>query len=298
MSRRLTAPLDAVVEGAHAIGARDLSARVPVRGSQEIRTVAHAFNEMAAALESAEVQRQNLLADVAHELRTPLTVVQGNLRAILDDVYTLDKSEVARLYDQTRHLIALVNDLHELAQAEARRLPLHQTPVDLAELARTAADFLEPVAEAEGVTLIAELPAEPVIVHADEARLLQVLQNLLANALRHTSGAAGRSGEIRLRVRQEGREAAVSVQDNGDGIDPVHLPHIFDRFYRTDRARARDSGGAGLGLALVRAMIEAHDGRVEAFSAGIGQGSRFSFYLPLPDNERLPMPAQAAPSSP
>lgn len=277
MSRRLTAPLEKLAAGTQAIGERDLSHRVPVQGSQEIRTLAVSFNTMAAALQTAEAQRQNLLADVAHELRTPLTVLQGNLRAILDDVYTLDKAEVARLYDQTRHLISLVNDLHELAQAEARQLPLLLQPTNVSQLVQTSADIIEPVAEIEGITLQVAVPPLPVMVQADKARLTQVLQNLLTNALRHTS----EGGMINLQVKMVDSEAVVTVQDTGDGIAAEHLPHVFDRFYRADRARDRDSGGAGLGLAIVRALIEAHGGRVEANSAGIGRGSTFLLHLPL-----------------
>lgn len=277
MSRRLSAPLEKLVAGTQAIGERDLSYRVHVQGSQEIRTLAESFNNMAAALQGAEAQRQNLLADVAHELRTPLTVLQGNLRAMLDDVYTLDKAEVARLYDQTRHLISLVNDLHELAQAEARQLPLLLQTTDVNKVVRAAADILEPVAEVDGITLQVVVPPAPVMVQADKARLTQVLQNLLTNALRHTSAG----GIINLQVKSDNREVLVTVQDNGDGILAEHLPHIFDRFYRADRARARDSGGAGLGLAIVRALVEAHGGRVEATSAGLGQGSSFQVHLPL-----------------
>jgi signal transduction histidine kinase len=276
MSRRLTAPLEKLVKGTQAIGERDLSYRVSAQGSEEIRTLAESFNNMATALQTAEVQRQNLLADVAHELRTPLTVLQGNLRAILDDVYTLDKGEVARLYDQTRHLISLVNDLHELAQAEARQLPLLLQKTDINQVVRAAADIIEPVAEVEGITLQLAVSARPVMVQADKARLMQVLQNLLTNALRHT----GEDGVIQLQVNATQCEVVITVQDNGEGIMAEHLPHIFDRFYRADRARARDSGGAGLGLAIVRALIEAHGGWVEATSLGLGQGSSFRIHLP------------------
>ena len=277
MSRRLTAPLEKLAAGTQAIGEHDLSYRVAVAGSQEIRTVAASFNNMASALQTAEVQRQNLLADVAHELRTPLTVLQGNLRAILDDVYTLDKAEVARLYDQTRHLISLVNDLHELAQAEARQLPLLRQAMDVNQVVQAAADMLEPVAEVDGIRVTVVVPSTPMIVQADKARLTQVLQNLLTNALRHSS----EGGLIQLQVNATPREVVVTVQDNGDGILAEHLPHIFDRFYRADRARDRDSGGAGLGLAIVRALIEAHGGWVEATSLGLGQGSSFRIHLPV-----------------
>jgi signal transduction histidine kinase len=289
MSRRLTKPLNELAEGTQAITARDLTYRVPVQGSEEIRALARSFNEMALALETAERLRRNLLSDVAHELRTPLTVLQGNLRAILDDVYTLDKSEVARLYEQTRHLIGLVNDLHELAQAEAHQLPLNLAQVDLVELAHTAGELLEPLFEQEETVLQVQAPAGPVCVEADEARLMQVLQNLLSNAVRHTP--AGEAIHLRVAAMpplssaspegvQGAAHALIEVQDRGDGIDAEHLPCVFDRFYRTDRARDRDRGGAGLGLAIVRAMVEAHRGQVEVESLGPGQGATFRVYLP------------------
>jgi signal transduction histidine kinase len=282
MSMRLAAPLDRLAKGVQAIRARNLAYRVPVQGSQEIRSLARQFNEMAAALESAEQLRQNLLADVAHELRSPLTVLQGNLRAILDDVYTLDKSEVARLYDQTRHLIGLVNDLHELAQAEARQLPLYRQRINVNELVQSAAEILEPIAEQEGVALAVQLPPAPLCLEADKARLMQVLQNLLGNALRHTpSGGAIHVTLERVAPPGAAQAARLTVQDSGDGIDATHLPHVFDRFYRTDRARTRDSGGAGLGLAIVRAMVEAHGGHVSVTSPGLGLGSTFTVCLPV-----------------
>lgn len=283
MSRRLTAPLEALATGAANIGRGDLSYRVATKGTLEIVALADAFNRMAADLQTAEQLRQQMLADVAHELRTPLTVLQGNLRAILDDVYALDKEEIARLYDQTRHLHRLVNDLHELAQAEAGQLPLTLTPIDLAVLAAEAVDVFTPIAEMEEVALALRTPDIPLRVHGDRARLVQVLQNLLANALRHTPAG----GSVVVDVRREGNAALITIQDDGDGIDPTHLPHIFDRFYRADVARTRDGGGAGLGLAIVRALVEAHGGSVAASSAGLGAGSNFEVRLPLMELLRL-----------
>ncbi len=239
---------------------------------------------MAAALEQAETLRRNLVADVAHELRTPLSVLQGNLRAILDDVYPLNKTEVARLYDQTRLLSRLVNDLHELAQAEARQLLLNPQPTDLADLVHSTVTTFAPVAETRGVTLEAQVPPDLPSVLADSARLAQVLHNLLANALYHTSAG----GTIWLRA---GCDAAgtgqpahlwLAVQDSGEGIPPEHLPHVFERFYRADPARSRTTGGAGLGLAIVRAIVEAHGGQISAASDGMpGHGSTFTVRLPL-----------------
>lgn len=278
MSRRMTAPLEALAEGTDVVGGGNLAYRVTPKGSEEMVALAESFNQMATRLEGSEQLRRNLLADVAHELRTPLTVLQGNLRAILDDVYALDKGEVARLYDQTRHIHRMVNDLHELAQAEARQLPLDCQPVDLVELAAHTTSIFEPVAEAEAITLCVDLPPSPIMVRIDRARITQVLQNLLNNSLRHTP----LDGTIQLRVASN-EDASIVITDSGEGIAPEHLAHLFDRFYRTDQARDRDSGGAGLGLAIVRALVEAHGGTVTAQSPGIGHGSTFTIKLPLMD---------------
>lgn len=279
MSRRMTSPLGALAKGTETIGAGDLTYRVAPQGSEEMVALAQSFNQMAGKLEEGERLRQNLLADVAHELRTPLTVLQGNLRAILDDVYALDKAEVARLYDQTRHLHRLVSDLHELAQAEARQLPLNLQTTDLVWLVEDAVAIFQPIAEAEDVHLQVNLPKLTVMVRIDQARITQVLQNLLVNALRHTP--AGGQITVRLLVsKARDDQVTIAIQDTGDGIEADHLLYLFDRFYRTDGARDRDAGGAGLGLAIVRALVEAHGGKVTADSAGRGQGSTFTLTLP------------------
>ncbi|MFN8460091.1 MAG: ATP-binding protein [Anaerolineae bacterium] len=277
MSRTLTAPLNKLSEAARAIAGRDLSRRVEEKGSAELKAVARSFNEMAAALEQAEGLRRNLLADVAHELRTPLAVLQGNLRAILDEVYPLDQNEMARLYEHTRLLSRLVNDLHELAQAEAGQLPFNLQETDLAQLVKTTAESFRPGADEKGVALVADLPVDSPTVEVDPARLTQVLQNLLVNALRHTPPG----GRITLQLESKAEAVHLSVSDTGDGIPPEHLPYIFDRFYRTDSARSRDNGGAGLGLAIARAIVEAHGGRISVISSGApGQGSTFTIELP------------------
>ena len=277
LSRSVSAPLSKLAETARLIGHRDLSQRVEVRGSQEIQEVARAFNEMVADLQQAETLRQNLLADVAHELRTPITVIQGNLQAILDDVYELDKAEIAQLYDQTRQLTHLVDDLRELAQAEARQLPLEMIPIDLTVLAADVAAIYESIAETQGIQLQTRISEGLPLVRGDRSRLMQCLQNLLNNAFRHTPAG----GVVTLSAQQNEKMLEISVQDSGSGIAPEHLPHVFDRFYRVDQARARETGGTGLGLAITRAIIENHGGTVSAASAGEGYGSTFTISLPL-----------------
>jgi signal transduction histidine kinase len=275
-TRGLTAPLTKLVDAAKAIGEKDLSQRVEVRGSDEIKTVALAFNEMADQLEQAKTLRGNLLNDVAHELRTPLSVIQGNLRAILDDVYELDKAEIARLYDQTRHLSRLVDDLRELAQAEARELSLNISDVDIASLVGDIVAIFRPIADQKDISLRVDISNQHAQVRADQARLTQVLHNLLHNAIQHTP----KGGTITVRAEQHPQRFYLRVSDTGEGILPDHLPHVFDRFYRTDQARARQTGGTGLGLAITRAIVEAHGGEITASSEGVGKGSQFVIQLP------------------
>ncbi|MDE0431203.1 MAG: ATP-binding protein, partial [Caldilineaceae bacterium] len=243
----------------------------------EMREVSNSFNRMAAALEDSETLRRNMLNDIAHELRTPLTVLEGNLRAILDDVYPLEKAEIARLYDQTRHLHRLVDDLRLLAQAEARQLPLQRSLSDLRVQLEEAAELFAPLAEEESVDLDTSLPASSVIAAFDRMRFAQTLQNLLTNALQHTPAG----GVITLSLRAEEETAAISVADSGDGIASEDIAHVFDRFYRVDKNRTRDSGGVGLGLAIAKALVEAHDGKIDVSSAGVGHGSTFTIRLPL-----------------
>jgi len=279
-SRYLTAPLNRLAEAAQAIGARDLTRRVEVKGSRETVAVAQAFNNMAAALEHAEQLRRNLMADVAHELRTPLSALQGNLRAILDNVYALDKGEVARLYDQTRILSRLVNDLHELALAESQQLHLNMQSVNLTSVVRNVALTFEPIAEAQGVALDVQLPITLPPITGDAIRLEQVLHNLLGNALRHTP----EGGTIYICAETEADKIKLLVRDTGEGIAAEHLPYVFERFYRADRARSRASGGTGLGLAIVRAIVESHRGSITAASDGIaGRGTTFTVTFPIVD---------------
>jgi signal transduction histidine kinase len=202
-------------------------------------------------------------------------VLEGNLRAALDHVYELDDEQVANLYEQTRHLIRLVNELRELTLAETEQLPLYRQPVELGPLVQETVAVFEPLAEEKGVHVVAQIaPALPP-VNADRTRIRQVLHNLLANALRHT----GAGGSIVVVGCAQNGGVNLSVQDTGDGLEAQQLEHVFDRFYRTDPSRSRETGGSGLGLAIVKAIVEAHDGSVAASSAGPGQGSTFTIHL-------------------
>jgi signal transduction histidine kinase len=278
-SRQPPNPFLEMVESIRRITVRDFNVRiVPInsREPREMLALREAFNEMASELQRSEELRNNLMADVSHELRTPLTVLEGNLRAALDRVVPLDEAEIANLYEQTRHLIRLVNDLHELALADARSLPLALRPTDVDELIRETVQLFAPLAEERGVALRAATGRLPEMT-VDAVRIREVLHNLLSNALRHTPP----EGEISVTSCVEGATVVIAVADTGDGLEPDQLGAVFDRFYRTDRSRSRDTGGTGLGLAIVSALVAMHGGSVAAASAGRGAGSTFTIRLPL-----------------
>lgn len=275
LTHSLTRPLQRLVGAVQAVAAGDLEQRVEETGSEEVVHLTRAFNEMTTALHKAARWRQQTMADIAHELRTPLSVIQGNLRAILDDVYPLEKAEIARLYDETRLLSRLVDDLRQLAQAEAGQLTLYKRPTDLAALCRAAVVNLGPAVETKGIALSLNVSEPLPIVQADPERLTQVLRNLLSNALRYTPPG----GRIEVTAQVVQGHPRVSVTDSGPGIAPEHLERIFDRLWRASPSRSRQDGGSGLGLAIAKSLVEAHGGRIWAESAP-GEGATFIFELP------------------
>ncbi|MBN1658620.1 MAG: HAMP domain-containing histidine kinase [Anaerolineae bacterium] len=275
ISRNLTAPLQRLASAARSVASGDLDQQLRVEGSAEMAEVAQAFNDMTAALGDSERQRQHMVADVAHELRTPLTVLQGNLRAMLDGVYPTDQAEISRLYDETRLLGRLVDDLRELALADAGQLRLHLHRTDVHQIVESTVESLAPAAECEGVSLVSAVADNVPYVEADSDRVAQVLRNLLINALRHTPSG----GSIQVTAALSSDAVELAVSDTGEGIGPEALPHVFERFWRVDPARTR-TGGTGLGLAIAQSLVEAQRGRIWAESTP-GEGSTFRFTLPI-----------------
>ncbi len=279
ISRSVAAPLATLAQTARAFAARDWAQRAPLKdtaGIAEVGEVALAFNDMADSLQQAETLRRNLMADVAHELRTPLTVMQGLLGALLDGVHPLELEEIAILYDETRLLARLVEDVRELALAEAKQMPFTMQAVNVGTLLHAAAARFVAAADAQQVTLEVDTPAALARVQADSDRMAQVLQNLVSNALRHTPVG----GRITLTARAQETHVQVSVSDTGEGIAARDLPYVFDRFYRGEGSWARSSGSSGLGLSIAKVLVEGMGGAVGVESAP-GQGSRFWFTLPL-----------------
>ena len=268
--RRMAAPIGEVMEAAGRVAGGDYATRVQVRGPGEVGRLAHSFNQMTERLQANETQRRALLADVAHELRTPLSVIRGNVEGMLDGVYPADEAHLAPVLEETAVMARLLDDLQTLSTAEAGVLRLHRERVDPLALAQDTTAAFRARADRAGVRLTCRAAAPVPEVDVDPVRIGEVLANLLTNAIRHTP----RGGSVEVVVGPDPAGVAVSVADTGPGIDARDLPHVFDRFVKSS-----DSGGAGLGLAIARSLVEAHGGRIAAESTP-GRGTVMRFVLP------------------
>jgi signal transduction histidine kinase len=269
--RHAAIPVSDVMEAAERVAEGDYAVRVAERGPREVRALAHTFNAMTARLAAHDEQRRNLLADVTHELRTPLTIIQGNLEGLLDGIYPRDDAHLQYILEETQVLSRLIDDLRTLALAESGALQLAKEPTDLAVVVSEAVASFRAQADAARIALSANAAPDLPMLQADPARIRQVLDNLIANALRYTPAG----GTIQVRCFEQDRHIVVTVSDSGAGIPPEELPHIFDRFYRSP-----DSRGMGLGLAIARNLEAAHGGDISAESEpGKGTTIRFSFPL-------------------
>ena len=279
--RAITRPIDQLTRAAHQLAQGDLSARVAVDdhasrlGSDEISELGAAFNTMAGNLQQSEQVRRDMTADIAHELRTPLAVMRGNLEAMLDGVYPFDAEHLNPALNQVNLLTRLVEDLRTLVQAEAGQLPLEKRPIDLGALLQSALTSFEAQAAAQQVALHTEIAPDLPTVNLDPDRMQQTIGIVISNALRYTPP----QGSITVAAKTDRARVTIEVADTGSGIAPEDVPHVFDRFYRADKSRARESGGSGLGLAIAKSIVEAHGGSIVARSK-TGQGTTLQISLP------------------
>ena len=275
LTRQFTKPIRALKKGAARIASGDLAYRAEVKSRDEFGELARSFNSMAASLNSSEQSRRRLFADIAHELRTPLSVIEGTVDAMLDGVYEPNPDNLASIKEETGVLTRLVAELRDLTLAESGKLRVAVEPTNLAEMVQRRVSQAEVIARGKSIALKTEIAENLPRVEVDGRRIEQVVANLLDNALNHTPSG----GTVTIAVLHDKDDILVSVSDTGEGIPAEHLSYVFERFYKVDNARSRKTGGAGLGLAIAKQMVELHGGRIWVESE-VGKGSKFSFTLP------------------
>lgn len=277
-SRHLSQPLSKLAVAARQMASGDFDVEIQVPTGDEMEEVGHAFNFMKDSLKANEEARHKLMADVAHELRTPLSVLRGNLESMQEGVIEPTQETIVSLHDEVLRLSRIVEDLLNLGRMESGGFPLSLQRTRLEEIILRVTSVFAAETDARGIHLETSIEEALPEIQADPDRIAQVLVNLLANAVHHTPD----SGNISVSASRSDDNILVSVKDSGPGIAKEDLPHVFDRFYRTDRARDRATGGTGLGLAIVKGIITAHKGSIWAESEpGLGTGTAFTFSLPV-----------------
>jgi two-component system OmpR family sensor kinase/two-component system sensor histidine kinase BaeS len=277
LTQRVVSPLSEIIATAQQVADGKLSARVEVHGPQDdLRALSDHFNHMAASLERSDRERRNLLADITHELRTPLTILRGRLEGILDGVYQANDAHIAPALEEAYLLERLVDDLQLLTQAETHQLHFEPRRLNLGDLASKVVSLFKAQADEKGVALTVEAQPDLADISADPQRLEQVIGNLIGNALRYTP----QGGNIKVEVKRTPEGEELAVTDDGPGVPENELPSIFDRFWRSEKSRARATGGAGLGLAIARQLIEAQGGSIMARTMP-EKGLRVWFILPV-----------------
>lgn len=277
VSRRVVNPLRYVLGATRRIASGRYGERVPVQQSDELGELSESFNAMARALEEAERRRMEVISDVSHELRTPLSTIRGHVEGLAEGVIEPSEETWTLLQAEAERMQRLVDDLRRLSHAEAGQLALNLTPVSPKEPVRLAVERMLPLFDEKRVGLSSAAPEKLPPTLADTGRIVQVLTNLLDNALRHTPP----QGRVTVGAKTKGNEVVFEVTDTGEGIASEHLPHVFERFYRAEKSRSREGGGSGVGLAISRALVESMGGRVWVESSGLGKGATFAFTLPV-----------------
>lgn len=287
VARQVVRPVRSMLQASRRIAAGRYAERVPLGPGDpgdELGQLAASFNAMARSLEQTEQRRLELLGDVTHELRTPVATLEGYLEGLLDGVIVPSERTWAKLHDEAGRLRRLIDDLQELSRAEARQIPLQVRPVSPDAMIQSALERLLPQFAEKGLELRQRLPADLPPVVADRDRAIQVLTNLLTNALRYTPAP----GQVEVLAEQTGEIVTIRVRDTGIGFTADQASRLFERFYRAEKSRSRALGGSGIGLTIAQALVEAMGGRMWAESAGPGQGSTFNFTLPVA-RERRPL---------
>jgi heavy metal sensor kinase len=274
--QRALRPVDGIIQSAERISSQNLSQRLPVpETGDELNRLSVALNNMIRRLEEAFQHTKRFLADASHELRTPLTMLQAELEVFIERSTGHDRETAVSALEEVERLRKIVEGLFALSRLDAGEALEQSAPFDLAELAASTTDQMSLLAEDKQIELTCH-PAGKVVVRGDRSRLKQVVVNLLDNAIKYTPAG----GKVDIRVKSTDGKALLEVADNGIGIPPEAVPRVFERFFRVDKARSRELGGAGLGLSIVKSICAAHNGNVQLVSK-TGQGTCFTVELPL-----------------
>ncbi len=277
VSRRIVEPLQELTIVSQRLAQGYFRERTAINSNDELGALSQSINQLAEALEKTELRRLGLVADVAHELRTPLTTIEGYMEGLIDSVIQPEPETFAMIQHEATRLKWMIEEMALLSRAEAGQLRVEPKPIALLEIIKQVAAQFQPQVASQELTLKLDLPPTLPQVLADPDRVVQVLINLLANALQYTPAG----GEVTVFTRPLDFVVQVGVRDTGIGIAAEHLPHIFERFYRVDKSRARQTGGAGIGLTIARHLVYAHGGEIWVESEGPGQGATFNFTLPI-----------------
>lgn len=276
LARHLSRPIDTVARGIRAVAGGDFKTRLATGGSDEIARLSEDVNRLSAALGEHEAMRKRAMSDIAHELRTPLAIISGELDAMSDGVRPLDKEQLDSVRDEVRHLAVLVDDLHSLTMTDAGALAYKMVPVNFDDLAQLAVDSFTGPATEKNLKLEYAGPDLAINLRGDERRLRQLLHNLLHNSVRYTDAG----GKISVVLSKQGQQARLLISDSAPGATADECEHMFERLYRMEVSRNRNSGGSGLGLAICRNIVEAHGGKIGA-QPGPDGGLLITTTLPL-----------------
>ncbi len=275
VARLLSAHLQRLQETANKIRLGNWDVQAAVRGPEEVRRLALTLNELSRELKKQEDWRHHLMEDLTHELRTPLTSMLSQLEAMIDGIYEVDMEWLQQIYDELIRLTRLMNDMERLSEAEAARFTIHIKRINIVQLTQNVYRNFQQMAKSKGVKLQFVPTNAPCYAEIDRDKMIQIISNIVSNAIKYTD----EGGKVTIGVDWTTDSTIIYCQDTGIGISQADLPYVFNRLYRVDKSRSRFSGGVGLGLSIVKALVEAHEGKIEVTSK-LGQGSKFMVTIP------------------
>lgn len=266
LSRHFVRPITKLKQAVISVNSGELATRLPITGSDELATLGRNFNDLAATLEQNEISRKRWLADIAHELRTPLAIIKGEIEAMEDGIRPLNLESISSIADEVNHLQRLISDLNELNQAEIGAMRYQKSVIDINQLISTNSDRHRELIQSKGIELSVNLPKQKINCWADATRLNQLLDNLFSNSSKYTDAP----GKVALRVKEEKSQVLIYIEDSEPGVNEADLEKLFEHLFRVENSRNRTTGGSGIGLALCKNIVHAHQGEISAHPTQLG----------------------------